>query len=414
MKFKKMFIVFSGCMLSFYISNVNASIIQDKDSTNIGNIINCNNFIVHKQKISEVGCPSGLDNSYKNQKGYINYNASFVGLDKEIDVDFSSRIGGYKKNNINANSKIFHQDLGKCNFTGINNSHSQLSTSTRHQMFITIDKDNPTTGCYKPCNKIEDKAEQSLTKKCPNSDKTYNQKIKYQLEGLGDVNNLMLINNKYYLTQSHCDNLFYKEVEVSNDSNIACVTSPEEDKTNKEICEMGGNCLADLNINLKWKDQNTILDLWLVSKTNPNGLVGYFNDFIVDRTQFGNIVLDVEDVQVGMKHRKTIGKMDNISIDSIKNAPFGKYDIYIVNFTDNTNTPFEGSIIYRKNGKNYKTALFDGYSPIDGNGNGFGFVFSDNKNPNLNNVLLIGEIEIKADDIIVKSLRNVHVKKSAF
>lgn len=186
---------------------------QNKDSTDIGTNLNCNNFIVGVKKEVERGCPANLDNSYKGEDGYMTYIAKYVGLDQKINWDGgnsnfkkNARIGRDVANNINGEIKKY------CKFNPEKSHMNQESTSEIHQKLPLELED--VRGCYPPCSTFKEALDEVknnghivTNEVCPNApDKTYQKTIIKKMKYPVGTNEETFIarNDKYHLKKEHC------------------------------------------------------------------------------------------------------------------------------------------------------------------------------------------------------------------
>lgn len=241
-----------------------------KDSTSIGNVDNCQNYIVASATIKElVSCPTGLNNSYKENinKSYQTANVNFTGLDEAlnenfyaVDVDSETNLNQCRyigKEKYNIPSKNGYIDTVSRNITPF---WASKGSRTLHQR---IDKSRTNVqNCYSSCTRIEEFLQKDETYditgiQCPaGTTGTYKktmQRVMTSTDSRVNFGNGLVksaarnelnrvynpINDNYYI--SNCSAYTEKEIEISNTQSKDCVEIPPETKVVTACASKGGS-----------------------------------------------------------------------------------------------------------------------------------------------------------------------------
>lgn len=228
---KKIIFPLSFICLNLFSINIYAqtNFLHVKDSVDIGNFSNCNNFIVHKENITVEGCPIGKGNSYIGEKGFGTYLGKFVGLDKKINLDNDN----YQQQKIGGNTRYFStiSTTPVCYFKGRQFAHYDESTTEIHKLIKPRVSEIVYQNCHNNCDKYANLlgkiGEREETHNCPNIPSLkYTKKIKTTIEYPDNLsaNKLALdkVTNKWHFKPQHCDALRLKEEEIANDSSLKC------------------------------------------------------------------------------------------------------------------------------------------------------------------------------------------------
>lgn len=169
---KKIIFPLSFICLNLFSINIYAqtNFLHVKDSVDIGNFSNCNNFIVHKENITVEGCPIGKGNSYIGEKGFGTYLGKFVGLDKKINLDNDN----YQQQKIGGNTRYFStiSTTPVCYFKGRQFAHYDESTTEIHKLIKPRVSEIVYQNCHNNCDKYANLlgkiGEREETHNCPN------------------------------------------------------------------------------------------------------------------------------------------------------------------------------------------------------------------------------------------------------
>lgn len=201
----------------FILSSLNVyanNLVSLKDSTNINDVLNCNNFIIKKEIGTQEMCPSGMGNSYQNEKGYATFPLRITGLDQKLDV--------YNFNSMNE----VKNTLKQCVITP-HRTYDHPSTKTIHQVLKPLKNEYEYHNCYNKCDNLNiDNNEYERKLQCPNTDGFFVQKYKKRLI---IPSHIILKNDDKFIKPSDCALIKQEEYNTTNNQASACVPAVPAD-----------------------------------------------------------------------------------------------------------------------------------------------------------------------------------------